>query len=70
MKNTLIEELKKKDFDFDNYTGILYILDNDEKNMLQMLNYLQSSKEQTRNEIFEFAFKITNTEFDIFEIEK
>lgn len=69
MKEEIVQKLKEYDFDKDNYIGILSLLETNEdyKKMLEYLNDINTSK--TRNDIFEYAFKITNTEFDEFIVE-
>ena len=68
MEKEIIEMLKERAFDFDNYEGVMAILDGKEKYLKKMRNYLIGHPQATRNDIFLYAFKITNTEFDTFEI--
>ena len=65
----VIQKLKKFDFDADNLAGVIAILDNCDDTICYycMLKYLDNTR-LSRNDIFEYAFNVTNTEFDEFEI--
>ena len=69
MRKKVIQKLEKLGFDKDNLAGVIAILDNcdDDKCFDEMLRYLEKDN-LVRNDIFEYAFEITQTEFDEFEI--
>jgi hypothetical protein len=60
-KDKIIEKLKEYGFDYDNYSGVIALLNlskNKNDSYTKMQEYLKDR--HTRNDIFEYAFKVSD----------